>query len=464
MEKETQAKILLVDDNKTNLELMKVILEEEGLYIVTSGNAAEAMRKLKRDTFDLVITDYLMPPGKNGLELADDLKQQYPDTEVIIITAYGDTENAVKAIKTGAFDFIQRPINNDILVMKIQKALENKMLTSELEKMKQAFKGEMENQYKIMGSSQVIKSLVENIKVISSTESTALVTGESGVGKELFARTIHNLSKRKNEPFIALNCGALASEFMESELFGHKKGAFPDALTDKTGMLEEANGGTLLLNEVSELTPAIQVKLLKVLQDSEITPIGQKEPIKINTRIIASSNKDLKTVMDAGDFRKDLYYRLSVITLDIPPLRERKEDIPLLANYFLAKYSGKYNKNITGFSESAISCMIKYSWPGNVQELENITERATVLSQSNSIDTAHLPPEIAKEAEESEKAILPYKKAKENFDREYLTYALEYTGGNIKKAAELAQKHRTDLYDMIRKYSIDVNSFRSRGE
>jgi DNA-binding NtrC family response regulator len=462
---ETQAKILLVDDNKTNLELMKVILEEEGYYIVTASNAAEALRKLKRDVFDLVITDFLMPPGKNGIELTEEIKKKYPTTEVMIITAYGDIENAVKAIKINAYDFIQRPINNEILLLKVKKAVKSKFLSTELEKIKKIFKDELENQYKIVGSSQAMKSLVEKLKIVASTDSTVLVTGESGVGKELFARTVHNLSERRNHHFIPINCGAIPPNLLESELFGYKKGAFTGAYADKTGLFEEANGGTIFLDEIGELPSQVQVKLLRVLQEREIMPIGGTHTKKIDTRIIAATNKDLKAEVAQGEFRKDLYYRLNVITLKIPPLKERKEDIPLLINYFLAKFSEKYKKNIRGFSENAMTHLIQYSWPGNVRELENIVERSVILAHEDWIEIANLPSDVLEQDSEwLDSSVLPYKKAKENFDREYLTHILDHTGGNVKRAAELAQKHRTDLYDMIRKYNIDVDSFRDQGD
>lgn len=459
-----QAKVLLVDDNKTNLELMKLILEEEGYYIVTAGNASEALRKLKRDSFDLIITDFLMPPGKNGIELTEEVKKKYPKTQVIIITAYGDIENAVKAIKLNAFDFIQRPINNDLLLAKVKKAIDNQQLQTELEKIKKIFKNGLEQQYKIIGNSMGIRVLVDKLKIIASTDSTVMITGDSGSGKELFARTIHNLSHRKNNSFVAINCGAIPTNLLESELFGYKKGAFTGAYTDKIGFFEEASHGTIFLDEIGEIEPQFQVKLLRVLQEGEVMPVGSNKPIKVNARVIAATNKNLKKSIANGEFRKDLYYRLNVIHIEIPLLHERKEDIPLLANYFLAKYAEKYKKNLHGFSESAIGYLIKHPWPGNVRELENAMERAVILSKGNMIDVPSLPPEITDKTEVVDFGIQNYKKAKENFDREYITHVLDFTKGNVKKAAEVAEKHRTDFYDMIRKYSIDVDSFREKGE
>ncbi len=459
-----QAKVLLVDDNKTNLELMKLILEEEGYYIVTAGNASEALRKLKRDSFDLIITDFLMPPGKNGIELTEEVKKKYPKTQVIIITAYGDIENAVKAIKLNAFDFIQRPINNDLLLAKVKKAIDNQQLQTELEKIKKIFKNGLEQQYKIIGNSMGIRVLVDKLKIIASTDSTVMITGDSGTGKELFARTIHNLSHRKNNSFVAINCGAIPTNLLESELFGYKKGAFTGAYTDKIGFFEEASHGTIFLDEIGEVEPQFQGKLLRVLQEGEVMPVGSNRPVKVNARVIAATNKNLRQSMAKGEFRKDLYYRLNVIQIEIPPLQERKEDIPLLANYFLAKYSEKYKKNLQGFSESAIGYLIKHPWPGNVRELENAMERAVILSKGNVIDVPSLPTEITDKTEIIDFGIQNYKKAKENFDKEYITHVLDFTKGNVKKAAEVAEKHRTDLYDMIRKYSIDIDAFRERGE
>lgn len=460
---ENICKILLVDDNKTNLELMKVILEEEGYNLVSCNSAMEALRKLKRDSFDLVITDFLMPPGKNGIELTEEIKNKYPETEVIIITAYGDIENAVRAIKLQASDFIQRPLNNDIFLIKVKKALENKSLKTELSRIKKIFKDEMESQYRIVGNSFSMRNIIEKMKVVAATDSTVLITGASGTGKELFARTIHNLSNRRQNNFLAINCGAIPPNLIESELFGYKKGAFTGAYSDKIGLFEEASNGTLFLDEIGELPQQFQVKLLRVLQESEIRPVGSNKTTKINTRIITATNRDLQAQIEKGEFRKDLFYRLNVFPIEIPSLKERKEDIPLLANYFLAKYAGKYKKNSNSFSEAAISSIIRYPWPGNVRELENAIERAVILSHQETIETGALPEQITKEKITGQvKEIENYKKAKENFDKEYLACLLEYTRGNMKRASEIANKHRTDLYDMIKKYNIQIKGFRNK--
>jgi len=455
-----KVKILLVDDNKTNLELMKILIEDEGYIVVTAFNASDCMRKLKRDQFDLVITDFLMPAGKNGIELTEEIKKKYPQLEIMIMTAYGDVENAVKAVKLGAFDFIQRPIDNEILLFKIKKALEKKILTSELEKMKKIFRDDIENQYKIIGNSFLIRSIIEKLKVISAADSTVMITGESGVGKELFARMIHNLSSRRHHHFVAINAGAIPQNLLESELFGYKKGAFTGAYADKKGLFEEGDRGTVFLDEIGELDPAFQVKLLRVIQEGEIRPVGANKSIKVDVRIVAATNRNLKKAVETKEFREDLYYRLNVIPLEIPPLRERKEDIPLLANYFLAKYSERYKKNIQNISDSAMSALIKHSWKGNVRELENVIERGVILNHTPILEFSSLPPELTKKMNQEEKIILTYKQEKEKFDREYITKLLEYTKGNMKKAAETADKHRTDLYDMIKKYQIDVDAFR----
>lgn len=257
--------------------------------------------------------------------------------------------------------------------------------------------------------------LVDKLKIIASTDSTVMITGDSGTGKELFARTIHNLSHRKNNSFVAINCGAIPTNLLESELFGYKKGAFTGAYTDKIGFFEEASHGTIFLDEIGEVEPQFQVKLLRVLQEGEVMPVGSNRPVKVNARVIAATNKNLRQSMAKGEFRKDLYYRLNVIQIEIPPLQERKEDIPLLANYFLAKYSEKYKKNLQGFSESAIGYLIKHPWPGNVRELENAMERAVILSKGNVIDVPSLPTEITDKTEIIDFGIQNYKKAKRKF-------------------------------------------------
>jgi len=464
----SNSKILLVDDNKSNIELMKVILSEEGFNVVTSSDSQDALRKLKRDNFDLVITDFLMPPGIDGIELTQEIKKKWPGTEVIILTAYGDIDSAVRAIKSGAYDFIQRPINNDILILKVKRALHNRFLNTELDKIKKIIQQDFEIQYKIVGISKSIRTILDNIRIIASTDSTVLITGESGTGKELVARTIHHLSNRRNQNFVAVNCGAIPETLLESEFFGYKKGAFTGADFDKSGLFQEANNGTIFLDEIGELPLQLQVKLLRVLQEREIRPLGSNSSIKVNVRVIAATNKNLQSLIEEGKFRSDLYYRLNVVNIHVPPLRERHDDIPLLANYFLAKFSHKYNKNVVGFSNIVMDSFIKYDWPGNVREMENVIERAVILARKNTIEATELPEEIFgnKKLETffTNNMIVSYKKAKEMFDKEYITRLLEHTKGNIKKAAEISGRYRTDIYDMIKKYEIDIEGFRREDE
>jgi len=464
----SNSKILLVDDNKSNIELMKVILSEEGFNVVTSSDSQDALRKLKRNNFDLVITDFLMPPGIDGIELTQEIKKKWPGTEVIILTAYGDIDSAVRAIKSGAYDFIQRPINNDILILKVKRALHNRFLNTELDKIKKIIQQDFEIQYKIVGISKSIKTILDNIRIIASTDSTVLITGESGTGKELVARTIHHLSNRRNQNFVAVNCGAIPETLLESEFFGYKKGAFTGADFDKSGLFQEANNGTIFLDEIGELPLQLQVKLLRVLQEREIRPLGSNSSIKVNVRVIAATNKNLQSLIEEGKFRSDLYYRLNVVNIHVPPLRERHDDIPLLANYFLAKFSHKYNKNVVGFSNIVMDSFIKYDWPGNVREMENVIERAVILARKNTIEATELPEEIFgnKKLETffTNNMIVSYKKAKEMFDKEYITRLLEHTKGNIKKAAEISGRYRTDIYDMIKKYEIDIEGFRREDE
>ena len=464
----SNSKILLVDDNKSNIELMKVILSEEGFNVVTSSDSQDALRKLKRDNFDLVITDFLMPPGIDGIELTQEIKKKWPGTEVIILTAYGDIDSAVRAIKSGAYDFIQRPINNDILILKVKRALHNRFLNTELDKIKKIIQQDFEIQYKIVGISKSIRTILDNIRIIASTDSTVLITGESGTGKELVARTIHHLSNRRNQNFVAVNCGAIPETLLESEFFGYKKGAFTGADFDKSGLFQEANNGTIFLDEIGELPLQLQVKLLRVLQEREIRPLGSNSSIKVNVRVIAATNRNLQSLIEEGKFRSDLYYRLNVVNIHVPPLRERHDDIPLLANYFLAKFSHKYNKNVVGFSNIVMDSFIKYDWPGNVREMENVIERAVILARKNTIEATELPEEIFgnKKLETffTNNMIVSYKKAKEMFDKEYITRLLEHTKGNIKKAAEISGRYRTDIYDMIKKYEIDIEGFRREDE
>jgi len=379
-------KILLVDDERNILRMLKKFLSKAGYDVETARNYEEALSKLQTMGFNLILSDMRLP-GKSGLDLLRYIKQSFRDLPVIIITAYGSIENAVEAMKEGASNYLTKPIEIDEMLAIIRHTLINKGVRQ--------IETTIKNQYGIIGTSNAIKDILASIEIISSSRANVLITGESGTGKELVARAIHNASNRKAQPFIAINCAAIPAELIENELFGHEAGAYTGAMGLEKGKVELANRGTLFLDEIGEMSLSMQVKLLRFIQEKEFYRIGGTEPIKSDCRIIAATNKDLEQEIKEGRFREDLFYRLNVIPIKVPPLRERKEDIPLLVEHFLRKYTEENQKFVKGVDRRAMDALVKYSWPGNIRELENTIERAVVFTRYETITLKDLPQKIA---------------------------------------------------------------------
>ena len=382
------SKILVVDDESLMREFITESLQSQGYEVDDAGQGARAIELLGNETYDVILTDLKMP-RITGIDVLKRAREKMPDAKVIIMTAYGTVENAVEAMKLGAFDYITKPFSVDEIIMLVRRALEytslqmeNRRLHSELE--------EVCGARSIVGKSTSMKTIFEVIETVSQSRSTVLITGESGTGKELVARAIHYSSPRSSGPFVKLNCAALPSELMESEMFGHERGAFTGAIRKFKGRFERADGGTLLLDEISEMSPHLQAKLLRVLQEREFEPVGSSETIRVDVRIIATTNRDLTRQIEKGEFREDLFYRLNVINLHMPPLRERKSDISVLALHFLAMYNRENGKAIEGISDEVLDRWMRYDWPGNVRELENAVERAIVMCKGRMLESSDI--------------------------------------------------------------------------
>ena len=386
--------LLLVDDEPSNLESLVRIFEREGMHILTAGDGREALDVLRKQRIDVVLTD-LMMPGMTGVDLLKATGSIAPETQVILMTAYGTVETAVEAMKEGAEDFITKPLKRALVVRVVKKALENQLLRVE----NRTLRAQLEQVTKrpLVGNSLSMRRTLDVVAQAAPSSATVLLLGESGTGKELLARQIHERSPRAGRPFIPVNCAAIPESILEAELFGYEKGAFTGAVARRDGRFAHADAGTLFLDEIGEISPAVQVKLLRVLQEGEIERLGGKSQ-KIDIRLVAATNKDLRRLVAEGRFREDLYYRLNVIAVQVPPLRDRREDIPLLADHFLGRFREKNHKPVQGFTRAALDAMTAYSWPGNVRELENAVERAVVLTRASVIDREDLPREVTTQA------------------------------------------------------------------
>jgi two-component system response regulator GlrR len=449
-------KILVVDDDVNILKVIKFRLEAEGYQVTTAGKA-EAALKLATDTvFDFALVD-LKLNGINGIQLMENLHQLNPEMPVIILTAYGTIESAVEAMRKGAYSYLTKPFNYDELLIHTRNCLEKTRLTKEIKSLKKVVK----NRYgfdNIIGRSQKMEEVLEQVTKAADSDSTIIIEGESGTGKELIAKTLHLASPRAEKQFVAINCAAIPETLFESELFGYEKGAFTGAVQNKEGLLFQAQGGTFFLDEISEMPPSMQVKLLRVMQEKEFFPVGGRKTIKMDIRFIASTNKNLKEEVKNGNFREDLFYRIYVIDIQLPPLRERKGDIPVLSHYFLDKLSKDMNKKITGFSSTALQKLMLHSWPGNVRELQNTIESAVTMANENIIGDDLILPALNAEVMD----LKPLKDAKENFEKNYLLQLIELTEGNMAQAARLAGKYRADLYELLKKYDLKPSNFRKK--
>jgi DNA-binding NtrC family response regulator len=446
---EKDYKILVVDDDLEMCALLSDVLKGEGFSVTALSDSMDASKALKREEFDTIVTDLKMK-GLKGFDLLEETNKRAPLTPVIIITAFGTIESAIQAMKMGAYDYITKPFQMDELVLTVKKALENRLLKKEVARLKK----EVESRYhfhQLIGKSPPMRRIYGLIERISDSSSSVFVTGESGTGKELVGKAIHYNGVRKDGPFIAVNCAAIPETLLESELFGYKKGAFTDAKTDKKGLMFEANGGTLFLDEITEMSNTLQAKLLRVIEEREVRPVGDTRSYPIDVRIISTTNRDIQSVIEEGRFREDLYYRLKVIDIELPSLRERREDIPLLIQHFIDKFSANLKKRISGVSEEALKLLLNYSWPGNVRELENVVERAINLTQQETILPEDLPKSLDQRADEKlfEKAVRE-KLTLSQLEKEYVKRVLMEVEGNKSKAAERLGLDRKTLYRRLK--------------
>jgi DNA-binding NtrC family response regulator len=438
-------RILIAEDEEISRRHLVASLEREGYRVTGTGNGLDALQKIESHTYDILIADIKMP-GLTGIELLERLKEKSPETEVIIVTGFGSISSAVDAMKKGATEYVTKPFDLDELVLKVRKISDRKALVRENVALK-TYLG-MDKKVSIIAKSASMRNILAVIEGIRESESNILLTGETGVGKSLLAKIIHFTSRREERPFLAINCATLTEELLASELFGHERGAFTGAVRTKQGLIEIADTGTLFLDEIAEMAPNLQAKLLKVIEDGEFFRVGGTRPIHVDVRFIAATNKDVRTAIIDGKFREDLYYRLNVMEISIPPLRERREDIEPLARYFLEKHLPKSNKRITGFTAEALDFLRSYSFPGNVRELENIVERAIILEKGQQVTPESLPQSMKVFQIET---IEPGRiRTIEEMNRDYAEKVLEMYGGNRSKAAEVLGISRTSLWRILK--------------
>jgi two-component system, NtrC family, response regulator AtoC len=462
--------VLIVDDDESMRHMLTVILKDRGYEARGVAGAEEALKELEARDFDVVLSDVRMPK-MDGIALLKEIHRRQPELTVVVMSAYGTTDTAIEAMKEGAYDYISKPFKPDEVVLVLRKAEERERLKREnlrlRDELKSAFRLDS-----LVGASAVMQEVARQIRKVAAVKTTVLVTGESGTGKELVARALHDLSPRAAMPFVAVNCGAIPGELMETELFGHVRGAFTDAVRNKKGLFAEADGGTIFLDEVGELPQPLQVKLLRVLQDEEIRRVGDSHSDKVDVKVIAATVRDLPQAVKAGLFREDLFYRLNVLNLRLPPLRERKGDIEALATHFIAKYNLRLSRHVKGIAPDAQQLLVDYPWPGNVRELENAIERAMVLCEGESITVEGLPelmvaPGGAASPPGGQGGAAPsdlsIKKAARALEEDLIRRALQKTRGNRTRAAELLEiSHRALLYK-IKEYGVDPDAEGAKG-
>jgi DNA-binding NtrC family response regulator len=448
-------RILIVDDEKVALKNLEHVMKKEGYEVVSTQSGQNALRILEEQKFDVVLTDLKMEKV-DGMQILGRCRELYPDIEVIMITGYATLESAVESMKHGAFYYIAKPFRLDEVRKVVSEAAEKVRLKSENRQLREQIES-YQGKVKIITQDARMQKLLDTARQVAPTDCNVIITGESGTGKELFARYLHLHSKRSQGPFFAINCGAFAEELLGNELFGHEKGAFTGAATMKKGLVEMASGGTLFLDEITEMSPSMQVKLLRVIQEREVLRLGATESINVDVRFIAATNRDLQDAMKSGNFRQDLYFRLNVVSLHIPPLAERKDDIPLLSYYFLKKYSTLMNKEVTEISQGVIDLIMSYDFPGNVRELENIIERGIALSNGKTIEVAHLPEDLR------ELSIRTFRKREgkmpslEEQELSYIQWVLGEVGGNKTLAAQILGIDRVSLWRKLKRYGLDVS-------
>ncbi len=454
---------MVVDDSAETLELFLLQLSND-YNVLTAQNLNTARSLLGQYRFHLAIIDLVLP-GENGLDLIQEIKNSYPLTSVIAISGQASIETAVQAMKLGADEFIVKPIHNlDLINIQVEKLLQTQWLLEENQRLNDLIQKDIQTDL-IIGNSPAIQQLLQKVKKISKLDTTVLITGETGVGKSVFAELIHRNSHRKHKKFVSVNCGSLTETLLESLLFGHKRGAFTDAIRDKIGYFQEANGGTLFLDEITETSLSFQVKLLKVLETGTFRMVGSDSDITTDLRILAASNKDINDSVRKGTFREDLYYRLNVITLHISPLRERRDDMKILANAFVREFCAKYHKKELKISPAMMSLILNHPWRGNVRELRNAIEHAVILAEHSIIQPEDLPENVLEQTTEEKKQFglienLDWQEAKQEFERMYLISLLKRSSGSLSQAARLSSIPRENIYKKCSKYKIDYNQFR----
>ncbi len=452
------SRLLVVDDERLIRWSIEQTLEKSGYDVDTAEDGTTAVRMVREDGPDLVLLD-LKLPDTDGLQVLRQIKQAHPDIQVVIMTAYADVGTAVEAMRLGAYDYIAKPIDFENLSVTLRNALEARQLRQKVEFLREKHLHPFHFD-RIIGTSRSIQNIVALArKVSASGATTVLIQGESGTGKDLLAKALHYESARADEPFMEITCTAMPETLLESELFGHERGSFTDAKAQKKGLLEIAHGGTIFLDEIGDMTPALQAKLLRVLEERRFRRVGGTKDISVDIRVVAASNKDLRAAVAQGAFRKDLYYRLQVVTITIPPLRERREDIPLLANHFLEHFSREFKKRPPHLSPQAERLLVEYPWPGNVRELRNVVERAMILSETGELMPGDLPPEIASHAPTSSSEIPRFQLPRsgvllENVERDFVRQALDLTHGNQTRAARLLGLTRDELRYRVKKFDL----------
>jgi two-component system, NtrC family, response regulator GlrR len=447
--------LLIVDDDKNMLEVLRLRLEAEGYNVKAAAKGEDALKITKDELPDLALIDLMLSENESGIELMERMHQIAPEVPVIILTAYGTIDTAVEAMKRGAYSYLTKPFDRRELILQIKNGLEKSTLSREIRRLK-ALVGDRYGFENIIGKSKKMQDVMERTAKAAETDSNVCIQGESGTGKELIAKSLHLLSSRKDKPFVAVNCAAIPEGLLEGELFGYEKGAFTGALRAKKGFFSQANGGTILLDEIFEMPESMQAKLLRALQERQFYLLGGEKPIDVDVRIITATNKNLEDEAKNGRFREDLFYRIFVIPIYLPPLRERKEDIPLLVDYFIKKFDDKMGKDVKGVSASTLQKLLSYSWPGNVRELENTIEYAMAMTNQEIIGEDLILP--TKPVEDDR--LKPLKDAKNEFEKTYISKVMAIVEGNVSKAAELAGKYRGDFYDLLKKHNLNPLDFK----
>ena len=451
-------KILVVDDDRNLLELVKMRLESADYEVTAVLKEEEAVQALKEQIFDLAIVD-LQLENQDGISLMAEFHRLIPELPVMILTAYGSIESAVEAMKKGAYSYLTKPFDPQDLLLQIKIALENSHLTSEVKRL-----GTLLEEHfgfsNIVAQSEQMRLLLEKVSQIAKTDSTVYIHGESGTGKELIAKAIHIASERKEKAFVAINCAALPEGLLESRLFGHEKGAFTGAIKSTKGLFARADEGTIFLDEIGDMPLGIQAKVLRVLQERQFYPVGSERLVEVDVRVIVATNKDLDALVKQGLFREDLFYRIHVIPIFLPPLRERKEDIPLLAEHFRKKFSEQMDKEVKGLTPLAMEKLMLYDWPGNVRELENTMEYAVAMTQQDIISEDLIFQKQTKTMVSQQPTLLPLKEARNAYEKNYLIQILSTCKGNISKASKLAGKYRADFYELLKKHDLKIKDFK----